>query len=99
MEAQDFRLGASFRWVSEVYRGDNEILCRMKLPGEFPGALDFELHPGLIGVKDITLQGNGMFRVTNAGQHVVVELITFRKNSELIGRHKKLENWVDIKDL
>lgn len=48
MEAQQFRLGPTFRWVDEIWRNEREILCRMKVPDEVVDADSYQLHPGLI---------------------------------------------------
>ncbi|XXY48825.1 SDR family NAD(P)-dependent oxidoreductase [Sorangium sp. So ce269] len=42
-----FHLGPAFRWIESVHRGDDEALCRMRLPaaGDDPG---HHVHPGLI---------------------------------------------------
>jgi len=48
MEQLQFRLGSEFQWVESIWQGDDEILCRMKLPRQFSGAEEYQLHPGLI---------------------------------------------------
>ncbi|MFT5375678.1 MAG: acyl transferase domain-containing protein/acyl-CoA synthetase (AMP-forming)/AMP-acid ligase II [Candidatus Latescibacterota bacterium] len=48
MEAQQFRLGSTFRWVESIWRNGREILCRMKRPDEVVDADAYQLHPGLI---------------------------------------------------
>lgn len=40
-------LGPQFRWVRQVWRGDQQVLARLALP-EQAGAQDYRLHPGLI---------------------------------------------------
>ncbi|MCP4262401.1 MAG: SDR family NAD(P)-dependent oxidoreductase [Planctomycetes bacterium] len=48
MQRHQFQLGENFRWVDSIWRGDGEILCRMKWPESVENAEEYQLHPGLI---------------------------------------------------
>jgi phthiocerol/phenolphthiocerol synthesis type-I polyketide synthase C len=48
MQQNQFQLGVDFQWVESIWQGDGEVLCRMKLPRDFAGADQYQLHPGLI---------------------------------------------------
>lgn len=42
-----YQLGASFRWIQELWRRDGEVLCRMASPAGLACGV-FQLHPGLV---------------------------------------------------
>jgi len=43
-----YTLGAPFRWIAEVWRAEEETLCRMEAPRDVAAASTFQLYPGLI---------------------------------------------------
>lgn len=48
------QLGESFRWINQVYRGDEQVLVELKNPAINQSSKLFELFPGLM---DAALQG------------------------------------------
>lgn len=42
-----YQLGASFRWIHQLWRRDGEVLCRMESPAGLACGV-FQLHPGLV---------------------------------------------------
>ncbi|NES81103.1 MAG: SDR family NAD(P)-dependent oxidoreductase [Moorea sp. SIO2B7] len=42
------KLGESFRWIDQVWLGEGEILCQMKVPETVLDALKYQIHPALI---------------------------------------------------
>jgi len=44
---QAIALGPRFRWVAEIWRGEGEVLARLRRPPEAAGE-GFRLHPGLL---------------------------------------------------
>jgi len=41
-------LDKGFQWITEIWRGDGEALCRLELPDESIDTDSYYLHPGLI---------------------------------------------------
>ena len=42
-----YQLGPSFRWAEQIWRGDGEALCRLRMPQ--PNEIEpYRLHPGLL---------------------------------------------------
>ena len=64
MAQHQFQLGSDFRWVESLWQGDNEVLCRMILPENFPDADGYQLHPGLL---DSCFQPFFLFVAAEAG--------------------------------
>ncbi|NEO38509.1 MAG: SDR family NAD(P)-dependent oxidoreductase [Moorea sp. SIOASIH] len=42
------QLRESFRWIDQVWLGEGEILCQMKVPETVLDALKYQIHPALI---------------------------------------------------
>ncbi|NEO76850.1 type I polyketide synthase [Moorena sp. SIO4G3] len=42
------KLGESFRWIDQVWLGEGEILCQMKVPETVLDGLKYQIHPALI---------------------------------------------------
>ncbi|RQH10614.1 MgcI [Okeania hirsuta] len=42
------QLRQSFRWIHQVWLGEGEILCQMKVPETILDALKYQIHPALI---------------------------------------------------
>ena len=42
------QLRESFRWIDQVWLGEGEILCQMKVPEKVLDALKYQIHPALI---------------------------------------------------
>ncbi|NER22532.1 MAG: SDR family NAD(P)-dependent oxidoreductase [Symploca sp. SIO1B1] len=42
------KLGQSFRWLDQVWLGEGEVLCQMKVPATVIDASKYQLHPALI---------------------------------------------------
>lgn len=42
------QLRQSFRWIDQVWLGEGEILCQMKVPETILDALKYQIHPALI---------------------------------------------------
>ena len=43
-----YHLGGSFRWIEQVWKGDGEVLCRMRPPQPQDGSERYLIPPGLI---------------------------------------------------
>jgi malonyl CoA-acyl carrier protein transacylase len=41
-------LGESFRWIDQVWLGEEEVLCQMKVPETVLDVLKYQIHPALI---------------------------------------------------
>lgn len=46
--SRSIQLGASYRWMQEIWRGDGRAVCRIKSPDSVRAKLGPSLHPGLI---------------------------------------------------
>ncbi|WP_424097234.1 SDR family NAD(P)-dependent oxidoreductase [Moorena producens] len=42
------QLGQSFRWIDQVWLGNGEVLCEMKVPSTVLDATKYQLHPALL---------------------------------------------------
>ncbi|NES05390.1 MAG: acyltransferase domain-containing protein, partial [Okeania sp. SIO2F4] len=45
---RQLQYGESFRWMDQLWLGEGEILCQMKVPDKVLDALKYQIHPGLI---------------------------------------------------
>ncbi|NEO43740.1 MAG: SDR family NAD(P)-dependent oxidoreductase [Moorea sp. SIO4A3] len=45
---RQIHLGESFRWIGQVWLGDGEALCQMKVPKTVLDATKYQLHPTLV---------------------------------------------------
>ncbi|NEQ80773.1 MAG: zinc-binding dehydrogenase [Moorea sp. SIO2I5] len=45
---RQIQLGQSFRWIEQVWLGEGEVLCQMKVPQTVWDATKYQLHPALI---------------------------------------------------
>ncbi|NEO13005.1 MULTISPECIES: type I polyketide synthase [unclassified Moorena] len=45
---RQIHLGDSFRWIDQVWLGEGEVLCQMKVPETVLDALQYQIHPALI---------------------------------------------------
>ena len=45
---RQIRLGQSFRWIDQVWLGNGEVLCEMKVPQTVLEATTYQLHPALV---------------------------------------------------
>ncbi len=45
---RQIQLGESFRWINQVWLGDGEVLCQMKLPEILQDIDKYQLHPTLL---------------------------------------------------
>ncbi|MCL4267594.1 MAG: type I polyketide synthase [Anaerolineae bacterium] len=43
-----YHLGSAFRWLEEIWQGEGESLCRLRLPTLPDDAREYQLYPGLI---------------------------------------------------
>ncbi|MBF0288093.1 MAG: SDR family NAD(P)-dependent oxidoreductase [SAR324 cluster bacterium] len=48
-------IGESFQWLEQMRRGENEAICRLKIPALFGDKEVSELHPGLLESSFATL--------------------------------------------
>jgi acyl transferase domain-containing protein/acyl carrier protein len=57
-----YHLGPAYRWIEQIWRGEKESLCRLRLPGESED--DFAPHPGLVDscfqVMSLSYSGGGV---------------------------------------
>ncbi|NER22529.1 MAG: SDR family NAD(P)-dependent oxidoreductase [Symploca sp. SIO1B1] len=45
---RQIKLGQSFRWIDQVWLGEGEVLCQMKVPQTVLDASKYQLHPALL---------------------------------------------------
>ncbi|NEO90107.1 MAG: SDR family NAD(P)-dependent oxidoreductase [Moorea sp. SIO3G5] len=45
---RQIQLGQSFRWIDQVWLGNGEVLCEMKVPQTVIEATKYQLHPALV---------------------------------------------------
>ncbi|NEQ09559.1 MAG: SDR family NAD(P)-dependent oxidoreductase [Moorea sp. SIO4E2] len=45
---RQIQLGQSFRWIDQVWIGNGEVLCQMKVPQTVLDATKYQLHPALV---------------------------------------------------
>ncbi|NEQ66581.1 MAG: SDR family NAD(P)-dependent oxidoreductase, partial [Symploca sp. SIO2D2] len=45
---RQIHLGESFRWIEQVWLGEGEVLCQMKVPKTILDAKKYQLHPTLV---------------------------------------------------
>ncbi|AOW98937.1 hypothetical protein BJP34_05265 [Moorena producens PAL-8-15-08-1] len=45
---RQIQLGQSFRWIDQVWLGNGEVLCEMKVPQTVLEATKYQLHPALL---------------------------------------------------
>ncbi|NEO71582.1 type I polyketide synthase [Moorena sp. SIO3H5] len=45
---RQIHLGQSFRWIEQVWLGEGEVLCQMKVPKTILNATKYQLHPTLV---------------------------------------------------
>ncbi len=48
LQGRNIKLGASFRWLNSIWRGQQEAIAQMKCPTPIIDAKNYQLHPGLI---------------------------------------------------
>ncbi|MGD0283946.1 MAG: beta-ketoacyl synthase N-terminal-like domain-containing protein, partial [Dissulfurispiraceae bacterium] len=48
LSAAGYRLGTSFQWIEEIWRREDEIVCRLGFPLLKDDIDDYQLYPGLI---------------------------------------------------
>jgi acyl transferase domain-containing protein len=48
LSAQEIELGPAFRWLTHIWRGDNEVLARVRIPASVEAMAGYVLHPGLL---------------------------------------------------
>ncbi|NTU83520.1 MAG: acyltransferase domain-containing protein, partial [Chloroflexales bacterium] len=48
LEARQIALGPSFRWLERVWRGEAEVLGRLRMPQAIAGMAGHVIHPGLL---------------------------------------------------
>jgi len=58
------QLRESFRWIDQVWLGEGEILCQMKVPETVLDALKYQIHPALI---DSCFQSVAALNISLAG--------------------------------
>ncbi|NES24110.1 MAG: SDR family NAD(P)-dependent oxidoreductase [Symploca sp. SIO3E6] len=45
---RQIKLGENFRWIDQVWLGEGEVLCQMKIPQTVLDSAKYQLHPALI---------------------------------------------------
>ncbi|MCP4993781.1 MAG: SDR family NAD(P)-dependent oxidoreductase [Gammaproteobacteria bacterium] len=45
---QQIMLGPNFRWIEQLWRGEGEVLGRLRMPEGIPSLSGYVLHPGLL---------------------------------------------------